>query len=122
MLKTEGLLIIKVHNISCLYAKLSGSAFYAIIPPYHLFYYDPQTLAFTTKKAGFRIVETDFIAHLLRLSTVFMRLARGDTNSVFFRLYTAIGGSKLENLTIKKNLHDIMTVFEVKEPTRFESL
>lgn len=122
MLKADGLLIIKVHNISCLYAKLSGSNFYAIIPPYHLFYYDPQTLAFTTKKAGFRVVKTDFIAHLLCLSTVLIRLARGDTKSVFYRLHSALAGSRLGNLRIKKNLNDIMTVFAVKESLNAERL
>src|SRR5205814_8631925 len=44
MLKPKGLLVIKVHNISCLYAKMTGRRFYALLPPSHLFYYNKRTL------------------------------------------------------------------------------
>jgi 2-polyprenyl-3-methyl-5-hydroxy-6-metoxy-1,4-benzoquinol methylase len=116
MLKEGGLLVIKVHNISCLYAKLTGAGFYAIIPPSHLFYYDRRTLALAAAKAGFEVVETKFIAHLLRISTVFMRLSRGNRKSLFYRIYSALADRSLGRITIRKNLHDIITVFTVKRP------
>ena len=84
LLKQGGLIVIKVHNISCLYAKLTGRHFYAVIPPSHLFYYDGRTLAHTLSKAGFRVVNSRFIGHLLKLKTVFWRLSRSNTNSSIF--------------------------------------
>ena len=48
LLRPGGLIAVKVHNISCLYAKFTGKNFYALIPPAHLFYYDKQTLGENT--------------------------------------------------------------------------
>jgi SAM-dependent methyltransferase len=114
MLKEGGLLVVKVHNISCLYARLTGANFYAIIPPSHLFYYDQRTLALAVVKSGFDVVETKFIAHLLYLSTVFMRLSRGNRKSLLYRIYSALASHSLGRIRIKKNLHDIITLFAVK--------
>jgi SAM-dependent methyltransferase len=114
MLKDGGLLVIKVHNISCLYARIAGAGFYAILPPSHLFYYDRRTLALAAAKSGFEVVETRFIAHLLRLDTVFMRLSRGNAKSPFHRVYRALSRRALGRVKIRKNLHDIVTVFAVK--------
>ena len=114
LLKEGGMLVIKVHNISCLYAKITGARFYAIIPPTHLFYYDRRTLALAAAKSEFEVVETMFIAHLLRVSTVFMRLARGDKNSLLYRIYLGLADRSLGRIKIRKNLHDIVTVLAVK--------
>jgi hypothetical protein len=62
MLK-PGMIVIKVHNISCSYAKLTGSGFYATIPPPHLFYYNRQSLSLALSKAGFQVVDSRFIGH-----------------------------------------------------------
>jgi SAM-dependent methyltransferase len=114
MLKEGGLLVIKVHNISCLYAKLTGAGFYAIIPPSHLFYYNRRTLVLAAEKSGFEVVETKFIGHLLRISTVFMRLSRGNKKSLFYQIYSALADNSLGRIKIKKNLHDIITMFAAK--------
>jgi 2-polyprenyl-3-methyl-5-hydroxy-6-metoxy-1,4-benzoquinol methylase len=120
MLKPGGLIVVKVHNISCLYAKLTGRDFYAVIPPSHLFYYDGQTLARTLETAGLRVAESKFIGHLLTVKTVFWRLSKGNVNSLAYRICRFLDGSFLGNLKIHKNLHDIITVLAVKplEQTR----
>jgi 2-polyprenyl-3-methyl-5-hydroxy-6-metoxy-1,4-benzoquinol methylase len=115
MLKPHGLLVIKVHNISCLYAKLSGKRFYAVVPPSHLFYYNKRTLKLALEKTGFQMTDSRFIAHLLRAHTVLLRLAQSNTGSVFYRLYRMVEGSWLGKLTIKKNLHDVITVLAVRD-------
>jgi len=115
MLKTGGLLVIKVHNISCLYAKISGPRFYAIIPPSHLFYYDRRTLTLAAAKSGFDVVDAQFIPHLLQLSTVFIRLSRNTTKSKFYRLYSALVNRPIGKIKIRKNLHDIITLFAIKQ-------
>lgn len=114
MLRPGGLLVIKVHNIDCLYARLTGPRFYAILPPGHLFYYNARTLRLATDKAGFSLVESVFIAHLLRLSTVFLRLARANQRSIFYRIYRALANHPLGRIKFRKNLHDIITVFAVR--------
>ncbi len=118
MLKSGGLLVVKVHNISCLYAKLSGPRFYAVIPPTHLFYYDRNTLSSALSRSGFRVVESRFIAHQLQISTVFMRLSRDNERSAFRHLYKATVGRPLGNIRIRKNLHDVITVLAVKRDSQ----
>lgn len=114
LLRPGGLIAIKVHNISCLYARATGPNFYAIIPPSHLFYYDSRTLAFTLSKSGYKVLGFRFIGHLLKVKTIFWRLSRGDVNSGYYRAFKALDGTALGEFKIRKNLHDIVTVLAVK--------
>jgi 2-polyprenyl-3-methyl-5-hydroxy-6-metoxy-1,4-benzoquinol methylase len=114
MLKPGGLIVIKVHNISCLYAKVMGAKFYAVMPPTHLFYYSKSTLQRLLGKTGFRMVDSRFIAHVLRLRIILYRLARGSRPSVFYRISLWMHKRGLGEWKIKKNLHDIITVMAIK--------
>ena len=114
MLRPGGLIVIKVHNISCLYARLMGSSFYAIVPPSHLFFYDRRTLTRALSDSGFQVVESKFIGHVLKMKTVFLRLSRGRQRSPFYRAYRALDDTALGEIKVRKNLHDIITVLAVK--------
>lgn len=115
LLKSGGLIAIKVHNISCLYARLTGSKFYAIIPPFHLFYYDKRTLALMLEKSGFQVTDSRFIGHLFKVKTIFLRLAMADVSSPMFRVYETLNGTAVGEIMFKKNLHDIITMLAVKQ-------
>lgn len=114
LLRPDGLLVVKVHDIACLYAKIMGKNFYAFLPPLHLFYFSRTSLALVLKKAGFKVDFFKHMSHLLFLSTVFYRLSRGNQNSIFFKAFKLIRGTWLGRINIYKNLHDIITVFAVK--------
>jgi 2-polyprenyl-3-methyl-5-hydroxy-6-metoxy-1,4-benzoquinol methylase len=114
MLKPGGIIVIKVHNISCLYAKLTGPKFYAVQPPSHLFYYDKSTLDRLLGKAGFQLVDAKFIPHTLRVWIAFHRLAATNRNSPFYAIAQRLRTTWLGQIKIKKNLHDIITVIAVK--------
>jgi SAM-dependent methyltransferase len=114
LLRPGGLLVVKVHDTGCLFAKLSGSRFYAIVPPSHLFYYDRRTLSNTLNKAGFDVVDVRHMAHILLLKTIPYRLARGNAGSLAHLVYRALAKSPLGDIPIKKNLHDLITIFAVK--------
>ena len=114
MLKPGGLIIVKVHDISCLYARITGSRFYAILPPFHLFYFSKKPLAWMLERAGFRQPVFRHIGQVIQLKTVFYRLARGTKDSVFYRLYGMLSKTAIGRLPIPKNLHDIITVFALK--------
>ncbi|MBI4650516.1 class I SAM-dependent methyltransferase [Candidatus Desantisbacteria bacterium] len=101
LLKPGGILIIKVHDLSSLYAKIMGKNFYAFI--------------MTLDEAAFNVVFSKHMGHLMFFSTVFYRLSRGEQNNIFFRIYKLLEGTKLGNLKLYKNLHDIITVFAVKK-------
>lgn len=118
MLRPGGGIVIKVHNISCMYAKLTGKRWYAIVPPSHLFYYDKATLERILVKTGFEMTDSRFIAHILKLRTVFLRLSRGDRSSLLYRISTGLSESAIGGVKIRKNLHDIITVFGVKSGGR----
>ena len=106
--------MIKVHNISCLYAKISGQGFYAVVPPTHLFYYDGRTLDRALSNGGFRVVDSRFIGHLFKIKTIFLRLSRGDVKSLSHRIYKTLNDTALGNIKFHKNLRDIITVLAVK--------
>lgn len=117
MLRPGGLIVIKVHNISCLYAKLSGKSFYAVIPPAHLFYYNRDSLTHILTNSGFEVIDSKFVGHLLTLNTVFFRLSRDDEQSIFHHIGVALRRSPLRDVKIYKNLHDIITVMARKRTT-----
>jgi 2-polyprenyl-3-methyl-5-hydroxy-6-metoxy-1,4-benzoquinol methylase len=114
LLRPGGMIAIKVHNISCLYAKLMGRNFYAVIPPSHLFYYDKKTLAHTLSIAGFQVVNSKFIGHLFKVKTVFLRLSRSSKDSAYYRFYQRLNGTVVGEIKFHKNLHDIITMIAVK--------
>ncbi|MBX9666422.1 MAG: class I SAM-dependent methyltransferase [Candidatus Obscuribacterales bacterium] len=115
VLKKGGLVVVKVHNISCLYAQITKDQFYAISPPGHLFYFNKATLKESLKQAGFKVVSNMFIGHVLDLKTVPYRLARGAQSGFYFNAYQMLNKSPLGNMKIYKDLHDIITVLAVKE-------
>ncbi len=114
MLRPGGMIVIKVHNISCLYAKLTGRNFYAVVPPTHLFYYDAGTLDRALSKSGFQVLSSKFIGHLFKFKTVFLRLSQGNTKSLSYRIFGALNGTALGEVRFHKNLHDIITILAIK--------
>ena len=114
LINPGGLIVIKVHDISCLYAKFTGQNFYALIPPSHLFYYNRRSLSALVEKAGFRVTDSRHIGHILKVKTVFFRLSRGDQSSPYYRIFERLNRSSVGDWKIYKNLHDIITVFAVK--------
>jgi len=120
MLKPGGLLVIKAHNISCLYAKIKGVNFYAIIPPVHLFYFNEQSLKYLFNRVGLRFLKSKFIGHILQLKTIFYRLSGEGTNKFYFKLSKLFEHNILGKIRFYKNLHDIITVFAIKEEKKEE--
>lgn len=114
MLKPDGLIVVKVHDISCLYARITGKRFYAILPPFHLFYFSKKPLAWMLEKTGFHKPVFRHIGQVIQLKTVFYRLSRGGKQRLWYRIYELLARTKLGRLPIPKNLHDIITVFAVK--------
>lgn len=110
LLRPGGVLVIKVHDISCLYARLAGRHFYAILPPYHLFYYSGKTLSRLLGSAGFAVDHATHIGHRLFLKTIPYRLARGKTKGFFYVLYRLLDRLPIGRWSIHKNLNDIITV------------
>jgi SAM-dependent methyltransferase len=108
--RKDGLIVVKVHNISCLWAKLAGPKFYAVIPPEHLFYYNKATLARIFQVTGFQVDSVNFVAHRLALKTIPYRLAQRNRKSIFYKLYNLLDKSSLGTIPIYKNFHDLITV------------
>lgn len=114
LLVPGGLIIIKVHNISCWYAKVTGSRFYALLPPEHLSYFNKKSLRQALSRTGFTVLYHTYIGHLLSLKTVAYRLSHNGKPGLFFSLYQILKRSPVGDLSIRKNLHDIITVVATK--------
>ena len=78
------------------------------------FYYDRRTLGSALSAAGFKVVDSRFIGHLFKVKMIFLRLSRGNANSLTYRIYKKLIGTALGEIKFHKNLHDIITVLAVK--------
>ena len=114
LLKPGGLIVIKVHNVSCWLAKLSGRRFYAFLPPGHLFYFDLATLKRLLDACGFSYGRHYFNTHKLQTGIAFMRMSQDDPDSWFYKISMKLASSPLGRIPVYKNLHDLITVFGVK--------
>lgn len=110
ILKPGGIIVVKVHDVSSLFARLFSHRYYALIPPSHLSYFSPQTLDYALKKTGFTPREVIYIPHILFLKTVFFRFSRQNTESLSWMIYANLKENPLGNIKLKKNMFDIMTV------------
>jgi 2-polyprenyl-3-methyl-5-hydroxy-6-metoxy-1,4-benzoquinol methylase len=115
LLRAQGLLVIKVHNINCLLAKITGKKFYAIIPPWHLTYFSLKTLKMLLQKSNFVYNCHYYNAQKLRFDTAIMRASTTFTwlKPVYKILEKTIFGS----MPFYKNFHDIITIMGVKNGT-----
>jgi len=105
--------VIKVHNISCLLAKISGNKFYAIIPPGHLTYFNLKTLRMLLEKNNFEYTDHFYNTHKLRLDTAIMRAS---TTFPFLEpVSQKLSKSILGNIPFYKNYHDLITVMGIKK-------
>ena len=114
LLRHGGLLVIKVHDISSVFARVSGSRYYALIPPSHLSYFSPKTLQRALGRTGFSTLAVRYLPHILFLRTIPFRLSRNDPKSVFYRLFELLSRTRLGKLRVRKNMFDIMTVFATR--------
>jgi SAM-dependent methyltransferase len=116
LLAPRGIIVIKVHDISSILARIQGRRYYALIPPYHLSYFNKKSLQIALKQTGFSKLFHKYLGHVLFLKTIPYRLSREKPGSFFYRLYSALDKSSLGNIKIYKNLYDIITVFAQKAP------
>ena len=114
LLKPQGLLVIKIHDMSSLMARIMGRKFYAFIPPTHLFYFNKNAIKTALDNSSFKILFLKHFGHVMFLSIIFYRLSRGKEKSIFFKLYKLLDGTRLGRIRVYKNLHDIVTVFAEK--------
>lgn len=88
VLKTQGLLVVAVPNISSLMARISGASWEWIAPPLHLYYFTPRTLRRMAEKAGFRVIKTmtayGDVNHLQTLSQRIFRKLKLPVAGLFF--------------------------------------
>ena len=114
ILKPGGRIVIKVHNIECLYARIMGRNFYALIPPSHLSYFSKDTLKLALEKHGYAMAVSTFIPHILFLKTIPYRMSRTNKQSLFYKMYQLLDKSPIGDIKVPKNLHDVITVVGVK--------
>lgn len=114
MLRYGGLMVIKVHDFGCLWAQLTGRKFYAVIPPSHLTYFNPKSLFILCENNGFKMDKTCHLSQAIAIPTIFFRLAHSRRNSFFGKIGKLLENTILCRVAIKKNLHDIITLFATK--------
>jgi 2-polyprenyl-3-methyl-5-hydroxy-6-metoxy-1,4-benzoquinol methylase len=111
LLREKGLLVIKVHNINCLLAKITGKRFYAICPPGHLTYFNLKTLKLLLAKNGFEYKSHYYNTQKLKLTTAIMRMTGNTSHPVL----NILSKTFLKDIPLYKNYHDIITVIGIKQ-------
>ena len=112
LLKPGGIVVIKVHNIDCLLATLTGKRFYAICPPGHLVYFNLKTLKLLLKKHQFEYLSHFYNTQKLRFDNAVMRAAA--SFPFLYPMQKIAESTFLGNIPIYKNFHDIITIIGVK--------
>lgn len=110
LLRTGGIVVIKVHNIDCLFARVMGRRFYAITPPSHLFYFNRRTLDRLLSDCGYEMVGVHYLTQRIALKTVPYRLARGRSRGFFHGAFRLLDRSAIGDIPVYKNLRDLITV------------
>lgn len=114
LLKPGGVLILKVHNVGSLYARMMGARYYGYVPPIHLSYFSPATLQKMLALHGLRVDAVKSLPHLLYLKTIFYRLGQNNHMGFWIRLARWCDERGLGKIRFRKNLFDVMTVFARK--------
>jgi 2-polyprenyl-3-methyl-5-hydroxy-6-metoxy-1,4-benzoquinol methylase len=113
LLKPGGIIVIKVHNIDCLLAKLTGGKFYAIVPPEHLVYFNLRTLKLLLEKHNFEFSGHFYNTQKLKIENAIMRAA---ATFPFLKILERMAVKTfVGKIPIYKNFHDIVTVVGVKK-------
>ncbi len=113
LLKPGGLIVVKVHDISSLFARACGRRYYALIPPSHLSYFSPRTLRQALERTGYTPLSHRYIPHQIFIKTIFHRLSRDNSSSFWADLAHNLDGTVLGDWKIRKNVFDIMTMMAV---------
>jgi ubiquinone/menaquinone biosynthesis C-methylase UbiE len=112
LLKSQGLIVIKVHNINCLLAKISGNKFYAMLPPAHLTYFNLKTLRMLLEQNNFEYAGYFYNSQKLGFATAIMHASV--TFPFLEPVSKKLGKSIFGNIPFYKNYHDIITVMGIK--------
>lgn len=115
MLRPGGLLVVKVHESGGWYAKVSGKSLYSIIPPYHMFFYTKRSLLGLLERVGMKVTDARYMPQIIMLKTIPFRLSKSTEDNVLYSLFKFLDKRPIGKLKIKKNLHDLITTFSIKE-------
>jgi len=113
LLKDDGIIIIKVHNINCFLARITGKKFYAIIPPSHLTYFNKNTLKKILSDNGFEYINHYYNTQKLMLCNAIMRASV--TFPFIDPVQRFLKKTIFGKLPFYKNFHDIITIMGRKK-------
>lgn len=115
LLKTQGIFILNVGDISALFAKICGKRWYIMIPPTHLYFFNKRTITALLNKAGFEILKIERPGKLVPLKLCFFRLSYIFDNALINAFSRYLLQSRLGNIKIYYNFYDVMTIYSQKK-------
>jgi len=115
LLNKKGLLILNVGDISALFAKIFGQKWYILIPPTHLYFFNARTIKAMLNKAGFDVFKIERCGKWISLRVSFFRLSYIFNNGLINNFFKHISQSRIGNIKIYFNFHDVMTVYARKK-------
>jgi SAM-dependent methyltransferase len=110
MLKPGGMLIVKVHDVGSVYARLTGPKYYGFLPPLHLVYFNRDNVRRALVRSGFVVDGHRYFPHILFLRTALYWMLPQKKGMVY-SLVKKIADSWVGKIRIRKNFFDVVTVF-----------
>ncbi len=104
ILKPGGLLIVNTPDGNSLFARILGSKWHQLIPPEHLFYFNPYALVLFLKKYNLKPIVCSKIGKKFTLQ--YVSQIASNWQNMFRWLPRLLKGTSIGNITLPINLYD----------------
>lgn len=115
LLRPGGLLLINTPNSGSFLARLLGTGWHLLVPPEHLHYFTPKSLALLLEQLGFEVLKISFQGKVFTLEYIFHTLARWQGLVFWQKILNFLKRHpKIGRLGLPLNLRDNMLVYARK--------
>jgi 2-polyprenyl-3-methyl-5-hydroxy-6-metoxy-1,4-benzoquinol methylase len=106
MLKSGGLLAVNTPDTASLLARIFGRRWHQLVPPNHLYFFNPRNLELQLRKNNFEILQIGRVGKKFSLRTIFKVLANWQNFFLWKKISNYLLKSRLGNLGFPVNTRD----------------
>ncbi len=112
IIRPGGLLVLSTGNIDSLMFKAQGKKWHLLIPPMHLFYFNPNSIKRLLAQNGFNVIKISFDGQYTNIGYIINKLKRLHAKNKYVEFLGTIAKMlKLDRVNIFLNLYDVMTIY-----------
>jgi len=112
IIKPKGLLVLTTGSIDSLMFKIQKRNWHLLIPPQHLFFFNPNSLTLLLSKHGLKVIKLEYEGQYTNVGYIMDKMKRLHGNHKVIELIDeGARVLKFDKLSIYLNLLDVMTVY-----------